>query len=143
MNKQCRFSLLLITCLLSTQIILTSSYSQNLSIPIKEHQTADSNWLELSDKDKYQYLERILLSLLAPEISEVTEKIYKEKRQYEKGEILYIKPIGLSNEIKIEILTFVGAHNPPYGKVNITFLLEKSDVKIINYEHEEIEGKTI
>lgn len=99
--------------------------------------TPDNNyiWYNLNDSDKNGYYERILLSILHPYVKKAIYDYYGEDRPYFNDRIIYIQPINLSNEIKIEVETFTGAHNPPYGTEYIKFRLTSSQIIVTSFEH--------
>lgn len=111
-----------------------------LQVPIQANVMAYINipWEELSYKDKSQYLENILLSVLYPYIQEPVTKHYGEVRQFD-ASIISIKPIGLAHEIQVQASTFVGPHNPPYGLDTITLLLDGSNIKVIDFKHKDLD----
>jgi hypothetical protein len=96
-------------------------------------------WDELSDKGRAEYLERILLLMLRPSIQETLKKYYGKFKQYGESKIIYIKPVDLKQEIQIQLSTFEGPHNPPYGLDTITLYLERARVEIIDFKHEDTE----
>ncbi len=54
--------------------------------------------------------------------------------------ILEIKTDKTNNifYVPVQIQTFEGAHNPPYGEDTITFRIKGNDVKTIRYKHRDI-----
>lgn len=148
-RKSTEFFIFIGVCIALIYLIYTFSFSQiDLKTPDKSNILSNSQqnigtpWAQMSDKAKAQYYERILFNILRPYILETTEEIYGAKRQYENKKVLYIKPVGLSHEIKVEISTFMGPHNPPYGKDTITFLLEGSNIRVEEFIHKDIKVET-
>jgi hypothetical protein len=94
-------------------------------------------WSKLSCEDKKDFLERLIILNFTPIISEAVYKYYGDLRGIDFRNITDLKLIGFAEyEIKIQISTFVGPHNPPYGLDNITIRFERlSDGEVINYEH--------
>jgi hypothetical protein len=44
-------------------------------------------------------------------------------------------PGGPDYEVVIQVETFEGPHNPPYGLETITFYVRYGQVELINFEH--------
>ncbi|MDA2026932.1 DUF3888 domain-containing protein [Bacillus albus] len=40
--------------------------------------------------------------------------------------------------VTVQIQTFEGAHNPPYGEDTITFRIKGNEIKSIHYKHRNI-----
>lgn len=102
-----------------------NSLNRNIGIP----------WDKLSDKEKAGYYERILLNILGPYIRNQIKNYYGEARQYWNDKILYIKPLMYAHEIKVQVETFVGPHNPPYGIDTITLLLKNGEITVTDFQH--------
>ena len=89
-------------------------------------------------------MERIIESFMFETLHKAVEKHYGAPRSYSTYRILSIKPVSDSfvYEIVIQIETFTGAHNPPYGKDTVTFWLNASEVDcdpwLKEYKHEDI-----
>lgn len=44
---------------------------------------------------------------------------------------------GFSFDVTVQVFTFIGPHNPPYGMETITFHIDPGKVTTLNYEHKE------
>lgn len=76
--------------------------------------------------------------MLFPYISDAVEKYYGESRQYTEAGILNIvKTDNGAYKLKVKFETFVGAHNPPYGKDILTISYDNSQIKVENFHHED------
>ncbi|MDP4182918.1 MAG: DUF3888 domain-containing protein [Bacillota bacterium] len=92
-------------------------------------------WDKLTDKEKCSYTEKILLLILHPYIQESVNKYYGEIRQYDNAKITNIRPVTLKHQIKVQVTTFHGPHNPPYGLETITLELERSKITVTGFVH--------
>lgn len=86
-------------------------------------------------------LKDALIELLVDPIRKAIETYYKPKlwiRGFEK--ILKIEKDEHENDIYItvQVQTFEGAHNPPYGEETITFQITGSKIKVVDYKHRDI-----
>ena len=96
-----------------------------------------AEWNKMSCEAKKEFLERQVMISLSPQIHEAVNKYYGELRGYDLEKIIDVKAIEfLEYEIKIQISTFVGPHNPPYGLDVVTVRYRNlCDGKVVNYEH--------
>ncbi|HDR7669206.1 Uncharacterized protein BCZB5J_04170 [Bacillus cereus] len=89
-----------------------------------------------------QFLKEVLINLLLEPISKEVENYYKEPKLWYRGfeKILEIKTDKTNSifYVTVQIQTFEGAHNPPYGEDTITFRIKGNDVKTIHYKHRDI-----
>ncbi|WP_142308291.1 DUF3888 domain-containing protein [Bacillus wiedmannii] len=89
-----------------------------------------------------QFLKEVLINLLLEPISKEVENYYKEPKLWYRGfeKILEIKTdkTNIIFYVTVQIQTFEGAHNPPYGEDTITFRIKGNDVKTIHYKHRDI-----
>ncbi|OOR17164.1 hypothetical protein BW892_27775 [Bacillus cereus] len=86
-------------------------------------------------------LKEALIERLVDPIRKAIETYYKPKlwiRGFEK--ILKIEKDEHENDIYItvQVQTFEGAHNPPYGEETITFQITGSKIKVVDYKHRDI-----
>ena len=128
-------------CIIIVTIFVPFSYANlHAAEPIKQYVQTNKDivWSQLTDKEKSQYYERVLLSLLYPDIQKAVNNYYGNFRQFDKQKIIYMKPKGLKQEIQVQVSTFVGPHNPPYGLDTITFILESSKLKAIDFKHQDL-----
>ena len=82
--------------------------------------------------------EQVILRLLYHPTAAAVEKYYGERRQYWRQEVIDIQKIPESPYYKviIQVETFHGAHNPPYGLKTMTFYIGPLDnVQLINFDH--------
>ncbi|TNO98612.1 DUF3888 domain-containing protein [Bacillus sp. CD3-1a] len=89
-----------------------------------------------------QFLKEVVINLLLEPISKEVENYYKEPKLWYRGseKILEIKTDKTNNifYVTVQIQTFEGAHNPPYGEDTIIFRIKGNDVKTIRYKHRDI-----
>lgn len=83
-------------------------------------------------------LEQAFLRAIGTEILTATKTYYGESRLFDSSRIVDIVRDEFSDKYKIavQIVTFEGAHNPPYGFDTIT--LEIPGFKVIKYEHVDV-----
>ena len=86
---------------------------------------------------KDQLYEEFLVSLLEPYVDKTIEKIYGELRQHYSADMLDIQKIDGGYRVKVQVETFVGAHNPPYGIDTITIVSDDLGTRVEGYKHEE------
>ncbi len=79
-----------------------------------------------------------LVYTLAPYIKEEIVRYYGYRKQFAlyNAKIINIKKEYTGYKVTIMVNTFEHAHNPPYGKETITFLISSSKVEVIDYQHE-------
>ena len=85
-------------------------------------------------------LQDTLLTTLDPYITEGVIRYYGYPKQYGlyDAKIVSIKRDSEAEfgfTVKVQVTTFEAAHNPPYGIETITFYIDPSGVKRINYNH--------
>ena len=81
----------------------------------------------------------ILRLLYHPTAAAVEEYYYGERRQYWRQEVIDVQKILESPYYKviIQVETFHGAHNPPYGLETMTFYIGPLDnVQLVNFDHQ-------
>ncbi|WIV11542.1 DUF3888 domain-containing protein [Proteiniborus sp. MB09-C3] len=115
----------------------TSPKINSKKISNQNNVSGECLWEELSDEQKCYYKERILFLLLHPYIKEEITKYYGEPRQYMNAQIISIEPIVFDHILKMQVETFVGAHNPAYSIETITFQLNGKEVKVIDFTHKD------
>ena len=67
------------------------------------------------------------------------EEYYGERRQYWRQEVIAVQKIPKSPYYKviIQVETFHGAHNPPYGLETMTFHIGPfGNVQLVNFDHQ-------
>jgi len=92
-------------------------------------------------------LKSAFLVSLTPSLNKAIGEIYKDipggDRSYElfDAEILKLERVHKGWEsfnVTIEIQTYVGAHNPPYGVDTIYLRVDPDNIKILGYEHKDL-----
>lgn len=84
-------------------------------------------------------MEQAVLCLLQDEIINAVRDYYGEFRSYMNPEILRLqKAPGYPNSFKavIQVTTFLGPHNPPYGLETLTFNIQSNKIKLIDFRHQ-------
>jgi hypothetical protein len=82
-----------------------------------------------------------VLVFLDESMHQAVNKYYGEPRMYDlyNAKILEMKPLKkgerFSSEIKVQVLTYKGPHNPPYGIETITLISDFTNIKVVKYEH--------
>lgn len=82
-----------------------------------------------------------LLVMLYPYMAQAIEQYYGKPKQFElhTAKIIDIKRFTEKGqfyfEIKVQVRTFEGPHNPPYGFETITMVNDLSGITITNFEH--------
>ncbi|WP_239584273.1 DUF3888 domain-containing protein [Aquibacillus albus] len=90
-------------------------------------------------------LKEVLIERLVEPISEAIHDYYGESklwyRSFEK--VLDIKKDERSfiYYITVQVVTFQGPHNPPYGEETIRFQIKGRDVEVIDYNHRDISSE--
>ena len=83
--------------------------------------------------------EQVILRLLYQPTTAAIEEYYGEHRQYWRQEVLNVQKVPESPyyEVVIQVETFHGAHNPPYGLETMTFYIGPLDnVQLVNFDHQ-------
>ncbi|PEJ49908.1 DUF3888 domain-containing protein [Bacillus wiedmannii] len=89
-----------------------------------------------------KFLKEVVINLLLEPISKEVEKYYKEPKLWFRGSE---KIVEITKDeanyifyVTVQIQTFEGAHNPPYGEDTITFRIKGNEIKPIQYKHRNI-----
>ncbi|PHA31663.1 hypothetical protein COE69_17510 [Bacillus wiedmannii] len=89
-----------------------------------------------------KFLKEVVMNLLIEPISKEVEKYYKEPKLWDRGSEKIVEITkDEANDIlyvTVQIQTFEGAHNPPYGEDTITFRIKGNEIKPIQYKHRNI-----
>lgn len=83
--------------------------------------------------------EQVILRLLHQSTTAAVKDYYGEHRQYWRQEVLSVQKVTESPyyEVAIQVETFHGAHNPPYGLETMTFYVGPFDnVQLVNFDHQ-------
>lgn len=82
--------------------------------------------------------EQVILRLLYHPTVAAVEEYYGERRQYWRQKIIDVQKLPESPYYKviIQVETFHGVHNPPYGLETMTFYIGPLDnVQLVNFDH--------
>ncbi len=82
---------------------------------------------------------QVILRLLHQPTAAAVEEYYGEHKQYWRQEVLNVQKVPESPyyEVVIQVETFHGAHNPPYGLETMTFYIGPLDnIQLVNFDHQ-------
>ena len=82
--------------------------------------------------------EQVILDLLYKPTAAAVAEYYGEPTQFRHPEILSIREVSDSrgHEVVIQVETFQGPHNPPYGLETMTFYVGPTDQPLlVRYDH--------
>lgn len=88
-------------------------------------------------------MQDFILAVLGKYMYQAVYEYYGEPRMFDlyDAKIIEMKPLKdgerFSSEIKVQIQTYVGAHNPPRGIDTITFIQDFGDIKVTEFEHKD------
>ena len=89
-----------------------------------------------------EFLKEVLINLLLEPIGKEVNNYYKEPKLWDRDseKVLEIKKDEANYifYVTVQVQTFEGAHNPPYGEDTITFRIKGNDIETINYKHRDI-----
>jgi hypothetical protein len=94
-----------------------------------------------------QSMEDFILVFLAEPMYKAVDEYYGESRMFDlyDAKIIEINPLKegerFSSKIKVQVFTYVGAHNPPHGIETITMTNDFGDIKVTKFEHEDFNSK--
>lgn len=83
--------------------------------------------------------EQVILRLLHQPTTAAVEEYYGGHRQYWRQEVLNVQKVPESPyyEVVIQVETFHGAHNPPYGLETLTFYIGPLDnIQLASFDHQ-------
>lgn len=83
--------------------------------------------------------EQTLLRLLSDPAQEAIKNYYGELRQYWRDQIISVEKVPNSYYYKVvmQVETFYGPHNPPYGLETMTFYISYGEIKLEKFEHQD------
>lgn len=83
--------------------------------------------------------EQTILRLLYDSAQKAVNDYYGEVRQFRNAKILSIEAIPNSPYYKVimQVETFYGPHNPPYGIETMTFYVMGGKIELRNFEHQD------
>jgi len=86
-----------------------------------------------------EYMEQVILRLMADPIYNAITDYYGQSRQYWKDKLVDIKetPETPYFEVIVQVETFCGAHNAPYGIEIMTFHVSYGNTELMKFEHHE------
>ncbi|NLL51205.1 MAG: DUF3888 domain-containing protein [Peptococcaceae bacterium] len=88
-----------------------------------------------SEHNKQELIQRSLLKILYPYIQQEITNYYGHSKQFMDDQIVDISMYGPYDiKIKIQVTTFEGPHNPPYGTEEITVVLSDK-VEVLEFKH--------
>ncbi|AFS78469.1 hypothetical protein Curi_c14590 [Gottschalkia acidurici 9a] len=99
-----------------------------------------SNLNNAGGESKEKLYEDFLLTFLSTYILEGIHDYYGEYRQYMDAKVLSIERLEEGSyyfKIVVQVTTFVGAHNPPYGIEIVTIQQDVHGIKVIDFNHED------
>lgn len=83
--------------------------------------------------------EKVILRLLSQPTAVAVDEYYGEHRQYWRQEFLSVQKVEESPyyEVVIQVETFCGAHNPPYGHDTMIFRIDPAgEVQLVSFDHQ-------
>lgn len=78
------------------------------------------------------------MSSISPYVDKAIEAYYGGFRQYWNEGITDIEKVGGEYWFKIQLETFMGAHNPPYGIDTMTIILDYKGIRVDDFKHEDL-----
>ncbi len=119
------------------KVLYDSKHIGILANGLSKASISQVEWNKLSCQEKLSFLERLIMINYSPQIKEAVDNYYKEPRGFDLTKIEDVKVVApYEYEVRIQISTYVGAHNPPYGLDVVTIRFKHlSDGKAVNYEH--------
>lgn len=90
-----------------------------------------------------ELLKEVLIERLVEYIGDAVKNYYDEDRLWYRGneKILSIEKDKVNFEfyVTVQVMTFKGAHNPPYGEETMTFRVKGGgEVQLMKYEHHDL-----
>lgn len=86
--------------------------------------------------------EQVIIDLLYQSTAAAVTAYYGEPTQFWRPEVLSIRNISdaQNHEVVIQVETFQGPHNPPYGQETITFLVDPTgQTQLVHYDHRDVQ----
>lgn len=108
-------------------LILALSMLQLFQPPFQTHKSLDA---------KQELIQHSLIKMLSPYIQQSIKNYYGRNKQFMDDQILDISMYGPYDvKIKLQVTTFEGPHNPPYGTEVITLVISDK-VEILDFTHQ-------
>ncbi len=84
-------------------------------------------------------MEQVILRLLFEHVYEAIRDYYGEPRQYWRDELVSVCKVlgGPYYEVVMQVETFFGPHNPPYGIETMTFYISYGKVELRSFVHQD------
>lgn len=95
---------------------------------------------------KHEDLEDILMTTLSPSITNAVNGYYGSPREYGLYDAKIIKTERITEgsygfKVTVQVKTFVGPHNPPFGLETITFYVSPGKTLVENFVHKDYKQK--
>lgn len=90
-------------------------------------------------EDSTDAAEKVILRLLGDSVTAAVDEYYGGHQQYWQKEVLSIQKVSESPyyEVVIQVETFFGAHNPPFGLETMTFQIDPvGEVQLAQFHHQ-------
>jgi len=83
-------------------------------------------------------MEQTILRFLSDSADDAIKEYYGEPRQYWEDKIISVQKVsGTPYEVVMQVETFYGPHNPPYGLETMIFHIDYGEIKLIKFEHQD------
>lgn len=88
---------------------------------------------------KDRAMEQTILRLLYYPTGDAIDEYYGERRQHMGEKVISVRQVPDTPyyEVIIQVRTFVGPHNPPYGLETMTFYVTYGQVGLKEFEHQD------
>lgn len=104
--------------------------------------STDTSTVVAQSVDSTEAAEKVILRLLGDSVTAAVDEYYGGHRQYWRQEVLDVQKVSESSyyEVVIQVETFCGAHNPPYGLETMTFQVGLAgEVQLASFDHQDEE----
>lgn len=140
--KQIRKPKVLLCSIILLSILLSILFS-TISVTAVQNKPA-MNDSALQGENKEVLYRDFLLSQLSPYISKEINKYYGKPKSFDlfDSKVLGIKRLVNGSyyfEITVQVISYEGAHNPPYGIETITITKDYKGMRAMGFKHEEYE----
>lgn len=95
--------------------------------------------VKAKSEDSTDAAEKVILRLLGDSVTAAVDEYYGGHQQYWQKEVLSIQKVSESPyyEVVIQVETFFGAHNPPFGLETMTFQIDPvGEVQLAQFHHQ-------
>lgn len=92
-----------------------------------------------SSEKSEEAMEQTILRLLSDPAFDAIQDYYGEPRQYWKDKLLSVQkaPNTSGYQVVMQVETFYGPHNPPYGIETMTFSIRYGEVELKSFKHQD------